>query len=131
MVEIPEYSMEFLLSYNGRRHVLKGGYFLKFEVRRVKKTTRVPHGIAYAFTLHDSTGVRVMGYDNSHLVGHKGSKFVRPPIVSDHVHVAPGDKGRPYEFVSAEQLLTDFLTDVERVLAHLGMEFAVVSDQED
>ena len=131
MVEIPERSMEFLLSYNGRRHMLRGGYFLRFEVRRVKKTIRVPHGIAYAFTLHDSSGLRVMGCDNSHLVAHKGSKYVKPPVVADHIHLSPVDKGRPYEFVSAEQLLTDFLTDVERVLANLGIAFAVVSDQED
>jgi len=45
-MEIPEYALELLLAYDGRLHYLASGHYLKFEVKVVEKSPRVPHGIA-------------------------------------------------------------------------------------
>jgi len=51
-MDIPEYALELLLAYDGRLHYLASGHYLKFEVKAVAKSPRVPHGIAYSLTLH-------------------------------------------------------------------------------
>ncbi len=35
----------------------------------------------------------------------------------DHLHRTPYDKGHPYEFVSAGQLIEDFFKQVDEVIA--------------
>jgi hypothetical protein len=47
-----------------------GGYVLKFEIKVIEKSERVPHGISYSFTLHKPNGKRLLGFDNAHLVAH-------------------------------------------------------------
>ena len=125
-MHIPEYALELLLAYDGRKHVLESGHFLKFEVRAVEKSVRVPHGMAYSFTLHAQNGQRLVGFDNAHPVAHQGSRFVKPHAASDHWHRNSEDEGRPYTFVSVEQLLEDYFAAVEQTLMGLGLPFVIV-----
>ena len=130
-MNIPEYELEHLLGYDGRRHFLATGHFLKFEVRAIEKSERVPHGIAYSLTLHDTNGQRLMGFDNAHPVAHKGSAFVPAARQADHWHRNTQDAGRPYLFVSAVQLLDDFFDEAEHILEELGVAFEIVADREE
>jgi hypothetical protein len=46
MVKKPhEHTLEFLLAFDGRIHRYFGGYWLKFEIRRVSVTAAQPHGL--------------------------------------------------------------------------------------
>lgn len=130
-MDIPLHELENLLGYDGRRHFLASGHFLKFEIKTVAKSVRVPHGISYSFTLHDPKGIRLSGFDNAHPVPHPGSKYGKGPTASDHWHRTAEDPGRPYIFVSAQELINDFFNEVERTLAALGVDFNVVSESED
>jgi hypothetical protein len=130
-MDIPDYELENLLGYDGRRHFLTTGHFLKFEVKAVEKSERVPHGVSYSFTLHDPAGKRLLGFDNAHPVPHQGSAFIPAPKESDHWHRTTNDLGRPYRFESAWKLLDDFFETVERILDELGVAYDVVSDSED
>lgn len=102
-----------LLDLDGSILVQESGHWLKIEARRVSASPAIPHGIAYCLTLHDRNGCRVLGFDNAHAV--------RPPkkfkyagrITHDHRHRSPRDKGYPYEFSSAHQLLLDFFAAVD------------------
>jgi hypothetical protein len=49
---LPEHSLAFLLGYDGREHTLESGHFLKFDVKQVERSARVPHGLSYSFTFH-------------------------------------------------------------------------------
>ena len=106
-----------LLDLNGSILVQENGHWMKIEARRVSACPAIPHGIAYCLTLHDRNGKRVLGFDNAHAV--------RPPkkfkyagrITHDHRHRRPRDKGYPYEFRSAHQLLSDFFDAVDAYLA--------------
>lgn len=57
-MEKNEYTLEFLLAFDGRIHWLEEGYWLKFEVRRIEATPKRPHSIRYSLTLHDPVGKR-------------------------------------------------------------------------
>jgi predicted transcriptional regulator len=48
--------LEALLELDGVRFHLEAGYWTKFEVRIVKSTSAVPHGLRYSLTLHDRSG---------------------------------------------------------------------------
>ena len=65
------------------------GYWVKIEAWRVSPTPAIPHGIRYSLTLHGPY---------------------------DHRHRHAADKGVPYEFKDAHQLLVDFFAEVDRVL---------------
>ena len=71
----PEYGLEFLLAFDGRIHHLEEGYWIKFEIERVKPTKGRPHGLSYSFTLHAPDGTRLVGFDNAHGMPAKGSRF--------------------------------------------------------
>ena len=129
-MRIPEYALEHLLAYDGRLHNFASGHYLKFEVRSVKKSERVPHGIAYSLTLHAPGGKRLLGFDNAHAVPHRGGRHVRRRPQADHWHRAAGDEGRPYAFVSVERLLEDFFNEAERVLKSQGVAFEIVEERQ-
>ncbi len=77
----------------------------------------VPHGIRYALTLHEPYGRRILGYDNAHTVKQpKKFKYAGQRLAYDHKHRHVSDQGVPYAFVSANQLLSDFFTEVDAVL---------------
>jgi hypothetical protein len=70
-----DHGLEFLLAFDGRVHVFEEGYWVKFEIKRVKSTKERPHGLSYSFTLHGPDGKRLLGFDNAHGVGTKGSRL--------------------------------------------------------
>lgn len=125
-----EHELAFLLAFNGTRYFFNEGYWVKIEVKRTAPTPQRPHGLSYSFTLHDPGGARLMGFDNAHAVPPKGGRYKVKPVPHDHWHRTGKDKGRPYEFRSAYQLVQDFLDEVERILKVRGVS-AVMIDQED
>jgi outer membrane receptor for Fe3+-dicitrate len=62
------------------------------------------------------TGKRILGYDNAHAVNVKGKKYSGQRLPFDHKHRHVADKGVPYTFQAAHQLLSDFFTEVDSVL---------------
>lgn len=113
-----DYTIDTLLELNGEILGQDKGYFVKIEAHRVAVTVDIPHGIRYSLTLHNKYGTRVLGFDNAHAVKppnkHKYSGSKRLP--HDHKHRTQSDKGVPYEFDNAAQLLTDFFAEVDRVI---------------
>jgi hypothetical protein len=73
-----EYGLEFLLAFDGRVHHLEDGYWIKFEIKRVRPTKRRPHGLSYSLTLHAPDGARLVGFDNAHDTRAVGRRFSRP-----------------------------------------------------
>ena len=109
--------LETLLDLNGYTIDQEGGYWVKVEAWRVPITVDIPHGIRYSLTLHEPYGKRILGYDNSHAVKPpKKFKFAGQRLPYDHKHRHVADKGVPYEFKDANQLLADFFKEVDRVL---------------
>jgi hypothetical protein len=96
-----------------------GGYWVKLEAWQVSPSEGVPHGLRYSLTLHEPSGARILGFDNAHAVRAGGYKFSGQRHPYDHKHRHACDKGLPYEFLSAAQLLADFFCDVDRVLTEV------------
>ena len=93
------------------------GNWVKIEVWRVEVTAEIPHGIRYALTLHEPYGKRILGYDNAHVVKPpKKFKYAGRRLAYDHKHRHVSDKGVPYQFQNAHQLLVDFFGEVDLVL---------------
>ena len=93
------------------------GYWVKIETLLVDPTPEMPHGIRYSLTLHEPYGKRILGYDNANAVKlTKKFKYAGRILAYDHKHRHSSDKGVPYEFQDAYQLLKDFFPDVDRVL---------------
>lgn len=126
----PEYDLEFLLAFDGRKHHYPDGYFVKFEIKRVDPTPARPHGLRYSFTLHGPDGKRLIGFDNAHTVSPVGARYRQKSVTADHWHRSADDEGRPYQFASAEKLVDDFFDEVERVLTERGIELVVVATEE-
>ena len=80
----PDHTLEFLLAFDGRIHHLEQGYWIKFEIKRVKATKGRSHGLSYSFPLHAPDGTRLVGFDNAHGVTAAGSRFKKRPPASDH-----------------------------------------------
>ncbi len=113
--------LEVLLSLDGTEYTEENGYWYKIEVSKVEPTKERPHGIRYNLTLHDNYNQRILGFDNAHAVKAKKHGYYTGTIVSyDHVHRYIKDKGVPYEFENAQQLLTDFLNEVNSILSKLN-----------
>ncbi len=125
--DLIDHSLELLLEYDGRLLYLEGDYFLKFEISRTDETDARPHGLSYSFTLHDRGGRRVIGYDNAHPVRPPGRNAKRPKR-HDHWHRDASDKGRPYRYVDAATLVSDFFEEVKRYLEKRGIELEVVGE---
>lgn len=120
------HGLEFLLAFDGRVHHLEDGYWIKFEIKRVKSTKKRPHGLSYSLTLHAPNGSRLIGFDNAHETRRAGSRFKRAPEAADHRHRTERDPGRPYAFKDADTLIVDFFDEVERVLGERGVGTTVV-----
>ena len=96
------------------------GYWIKIEAKRVIICDDIPHGIRYSLTLHEPYGKRILGYDNAHSIKlPKKFKYAGQRLPYDHKHRHISDKGVPYEFQSAHQLLQDFFEEVDRVLKEI------------
>jgi hypothetical protein len=113
-------ALDVLLDLNGEEFHEENGYWYKIEVSMVDPTMERPHGIRYNLTLHDNHNLRIMGFDNAHAVkSKKKGKFKGRIVEYDHLHKDSKDKGTPYEFSSAEQLLSDFFDEVNRILKEI------------
>src|SRR4051812_4927061 len=94
-------AMERLLDYDRRRYWLDNGWSVRFRIRRVEATEARPHGIKYAFTLHDADGTRLLGFDNAHAP--------RRTTMFDHRHrFRKTEDLVPYAYVDPDQLLVAF-----------------------
>lgn len=113
--------LDYLLDLNGEILVQEKGCWVKIEARKLKAASKeCPHGIKYSLTLHDKFGTRLLGFDNAHPIKtRKKGRFIARKIVYDHVHKDSSDHADPYAFQSAEQLLSDFFAEVDRVLEKL------------
>lgn len=125
-----EYGLEFLLAFDGRIHHFEGGYWIKFEIKRVTATRTRPHGLSYSFTLHAPDGTRLVGFDNAHGVPALGSRYKRQSEGNDHWHRTESDPGRPYAFKDADTLLEDFFREVRRILSDPGVSETVIEVRE-
>lgn len=93
------------------------GYWVEIKAWQVNPAPEIPHGIRYSLTLHEPYGKRILGYDNAHAIKPpKKFKYAGRIRTYDHKHRHGADKGVPYEFQNAHQLLTDFFMDVDLVL---------------
>jgi hypothetical protein len=105
-------NLETLLDLDGEIFMMDAGYWVKFDVKRVSPSTRIPHGIRYSLTLHDRNNVRVIGFDNAHAIKPKGRRrYSGQKVTWDHKHQI--ESVTPYEFESTDQLLIDFWAAVE------------------
>lgn len=115
-----DYTLDTLLDLNGLIFHRDDGFWWKIEAKRIKPTEFIPHGISYSLTLHNKYGTRIMGYDNSHAVKPPSKfKFAGQRLPYDHKHRHSSDKGIPYEFKNAQQLMDDFFSEVDRIAKEL------------
>ena len=113
--------LEVLLSLDGTEYTEENGYWYKIEASKVEPTKEKPHGIRYNLTFHDNYNQRILGFDNAHAVKAQKHGYYTGTIMSyDHVHRSIKDKGVPYEFENAQQLLNDFLNEVNSILSKLN-----------
>lgn len=114
--------LEALLDLDGYIIAQDLGCWVKVGAWRVVATPEIPHGIRYSLTLHEPYGKRIMGYDNSHAIKPpKKFKYAGQRLAYDHKHRHIADKGVPYEFRDAYQLLADFFKEVDRVLKEMEL----------
>lgn len=96
-------------------------WWVKIKAWQVEPSEQMPHGIKYELTLHDHHNQRVFGMDNAHAPSKpKRKKYAGHRKVWDHKHSGLQDKGTPYEFSDAGQLLIDFWDGVNETLAEHG-----------
>lgn len=117
MVVKEDESITTLLALHGSIFDQGNGYWIKIEAWLVERSEFIPHGIRYSLTLHEPYGKRILGYDNAHAIKlPKKYKHLGRIQTHDHLHRHSKDKGVPYEFESAYQLLSDFFAHVDKVL---------------
>jgi hypothetical protein len=108
--------MHRLLDFHRRRYWLVDGWSIRFRVQEVPVTESRPHGLRYAFTLHDVDGSRLLGFDNAHGVPQEQAY--------DHRHrFRRTVELVPYVFQDADKLLCDFFEAVERACNQEGVLF--------
>lgn len=113
----PDAALDTLLELHGSVIDQENGYWIKLEAWRVEASPQIPHGVRYSLTLHEPYGKRILGYDNAHAVKPpRNYKYAGRIRAYDHKHRHISDKGIPYEFKDAQQLMVDFFADVDRVL---------------
>jgi len=112
--------LQALLDLDGQVFVIdpKGDYWVKFVVHRVSPSPERPHGLDYSLTLHDSSGMRLVGVDNAH-PARKSVRAGGRRRARDHKHRL--GTVRPYVFRDAATLLEDFWTEVDHALKDRGV----------
>ena len=109
--------LDVLLDLHGTEYTEENGYWYRIAAWRVQPRPEIPHGIRYNLTLHNSYNLRIMGFDNAHAIKpRKRGKFKGRIISYDHQHKSTTDRGTPYAFSSAQQLLEDFFNEVTRIV---------------
>lgn len=109
-------AMHRLLAYDRRRYWLVNGWSIRFRIASTAVTAARPHGIRYAFTLHDLDGARLLDFDNAHGVPRAQAY--------DHRHRfrCTAELVR-YDFRGADELICDFFAAVERACLQEGVPF--------
>ena len=111
-----------LLDFDRRRYWLVNGWSIRFRVAEIEAGTPRPHGIKYAFTLHDHDGSRLLGFDNAHGLPRTETY--------DHRHRFRRTKQLvAYEFRGADELISDFFTAVEQVCKQEDVPFEFEADE--
>ena len=110
-------SLDYLIELHGQRVNREDGYWWKIEAWQVKPNNFIPHSIRYNLTVHDKHNTRVFGMDNAHAIKPPKKGKYTGRLVYDHIHRTPRDKGYPYEFTSASQLLQDFFEKMDEAIA--------------
>ena len=106
-----------LLDLDGVTITFEDRKSVKFKATRTDKTKERPHGISYSLTFHDASGKRLLGFANAHAITSGKKKGVSPTKRQhDHWHRDSRDKGRPYNFVDAGTLVTDFWKKVDNYI---------------
>lgn len=110
-----------LLELDGQVLVVdpNGKFWVKFSVKKIRHTTEKPQGLDYSLTLHDETGERLIGFDNAHAVKSGSGPGAKRKKEFDHKHQHRTIK--PYEYKNAADLLSDFWSEVEKVLKAKGV----------
>jgi hypothetical protein len=80
-----------------RKNILPSGDIVEMKIWRVPVTSLKPHGLKYSL-VYIRKGRRVFGYDNAEGKG-------------DHKH--EGIREMPYRFIDIDNLIRDFLADVD------------------
>lgn len=121
MAKGTDHTLKLLPDLDGFAYGTDGGYWLKYEVRKVRKTDEKPHGIKYSLPLHHPSGRRIFGIDNAHRpeAPKKPAGKSRIPLAADPMH--KGNRFVPYTFRDAETLLEDFHRGVDLTLKKSGM----------
>lgn len=115
-----DHGLDTLLSMHGTKYTYECGYWFEIVAFQVNVTSSIPHGIRYTLTFHDHHNQRIFGMDNAHAVAPTKKGICRGRILEwDHVHQSIKDKGTPYEFVNAEQLMQDFFSAIEKIIAEI------------
>ncbi len=95
-------------------------YYAHFDVKRVEPTEGRPHGIKYSLTLHDKWNDRLLGFDNAHPIQEETkSGFIRHRTLKKYDHKHKFKEVAvitPYEYETAEKLLTDFWIYVDEAI---------------
>jgi hypothetical protein len=60
-------------------------------------------------------------FDNSHSSSERRRGYRQTQVAYDHWHRTPYDRGSPYNFSTAVQLLDDFWREVKRTLDEQGI----------
>jgi hypothetical protein len=110
-----DHGLENLLVLDGDTYVVhEAGFWVKFEVNRVKPSAECPHGIRYSLTLHGPGNERVIGFDNAHAVRIRSGPGGKSEGATDHWHRLK--TVRPYKYDNALKLIDDFWAAVDQVL---------------
>lgn len=113
-----DYGLDTLLSLHGTRYEYECGYWYEIIAYQVEASLHRPHGIKYSLTLHDHHNQRIFGMDNAHAPYCPQKAMSRARIqVWDHVHNSMKDKGTPFDFIDAGELMNHFFSAVERIIA--------------
>ncbi|TCQ85732.1 MULTISPECIES: DUF6516 family protein [Rahnella] len=116
-----DHDLDTLLNMHGTKYTYDCGYWFEIVAYQVEVTSSRPHGIRYSLTFHDHHNQRIYGMDNSHAVAPTKQGMYRGRIQEwDHLHQSISDKGTPYEFVNAAQLMEDFFSAIDKIIAGIS-----------
>ena len=111
-----------LLAYHGLIYRLGNGWTLRFRIRQSGASAGRPHGIKYAFTLHDIDGTRLLGFDNAHGLARTQAY--------DHLHRFRNPAELvPYAFQGHDELICDFFDAVKAACRREGVLFDIVDEE--
>jgi hypothetical protein len=113
--------MRRLLDYDRRRYWLANGWSIQFRIAQIEMTASRPHGVKYAFTLHDVDRTRLLGFDNAH--------GLPRALAYDHRHrFRRTAEMVPYDFRGADELICDFFDAVEQACRQESVAFDFVAE---